>query len=86
MLNTISVSSGTVSSFVTKDGLIKFPNIQKKSEKSGITTHKNVIDGLISIIKQDYDWFSDAQRLSWVHLNKVKYLFYLLFFLLKMVY
>ncbi|RIA94698.1 hypothetical protein C1645_709313 [Glomus cerebriforme] len=70
LTDTISISSGTISSFVTKDELIKFPNIQKKSEESGSITHKSVTDGLINIIKQDYDWVSDAEKLSWIYLNK----------------
>uniref|UniRef100_U9SZI5 Uncharacterized protein n=1 Tax=Rhizophagus irregularis (strain DAOM 181602 / DAOM 197198 / MUCL 43194) TaxID=747089 RepID=U9SZI5_RHIID len=68
--NTISISSGTISSFVTKDGLIKFPNIQRKSEESKSITHLSIIDGLIDIFKQDRDWFSDAQKLSWIYLNE----------------
>lgn len=71
--NTISISSGTISSFVTKDGLIKFPNIQRNSEDLKSITHLSIIDGLIDIFKQDRDWFSDAQKLSWIYLNKVNY-------------
>ncbi|GBB97092.1 hypothetical protein RclHR1_02910020 [Rhizophagus clarus] len=68
--NTISITSGTISSFVTKDGLIKFPNIQRNSEGSKSITHLSVTDGLIDIFKQDRDWILDAQKLSWTYLNK----------------
>ncbi|CAI2171430.1 13286_t:CDS:10 [Funneliformis geosporum] len=70
LTNTISISSGTISSLVTKNGLIKFPNIKCASEKSESITHKSVTDELINIIKQDYDWYSDAQKLSFVHLRE----------------
>ncbi|CAG8576266.1 3030_t:CDS:10 [Funneliformis caledonium] len=68
--NTISISSGTISSLVTKNGLIRFPKIQMKSEKSEPIMHKNVTNELINIIKQDYDWYSDAQKLSFAYLKE----------------
>ncbi|CAG8656331.1 14206_t:CDS:10, partial [Dentiscutata erythropus] len=64
---TILISSGTVSSFITKEGLIKFPNAS--TEEIKCTEDQNITDGLISLISRDYDWASEVHETSLLDLD-----------------
>ncbi|CAG8484751.1 2782_t:CDS:10, partial [Acaulospora morrowiae] len=59
----LSIPPGTISSFITKNGLIKFPNAKSKNQ--------NITDGLLRILNQNCDWASEINILNQVDLETV---------------
>ncbi|KAL1915418.1 uncharacterized protein VTP21DRAFT_6876 [Calcarisporiella thermophila] len=56
-LRALTINSGMISSFVTQDGLIRFPS-QKKGGAS------LVVSGLLQILKEERDWAAEVDSLS----------------------
>ncbi|CAG8729797.1 33439_t:CDS:2, partial [Racocetra persica] len=71
---TISISSGAVSLFITKEGLIKFPSVSAEDVKcvegdAGFKASQNIIDELINLIARDCDWASEVHKTSLLDLD-----------------
>ncbi|CAG8449551.1 3302_t:CDS:10 [Cetraspora pellucida] len=77
---TISISSGAVSAFITKEGLIKFPSVSTVVKcvegDPGLKTSQNILDELISLITRDCDWASEVHKTSLLDIDSslVQYL------------
>ncbi|CAG8442214.1 6253_t:CDS:10 [Scutellospora calospora] len=61
--------NGTISSIVTKEGLLKFPSVSMKEITCVEDDSGNVIDGLISLITRDCDWASEVHKMSLLDLD-----------------
>lgn len=65
------ITPGAISSFITKEGLIKFQNISNENNAciDNDDNHQIITDGLLGLLNQGCDWESEVNNLSQTHLD-----------------
>lgn len=68
--NTLNLSTGMVSSILTKDGLIRFPS-EALDENPNAKSGTRVVAGLLKRIEDKYDWAREILMLNAIQVEQV---------------